>query len=221
MQTAEKKYKATSPSLIYKYNGTSGGTLITPDVFGSYPVGHNFPIKVTIIDNQNPTSGNQPLPDQGDRDDQRNGDEIYAKGIRLRIQLENDPSRHNNTYKMWMIEQNTSQGDCCVPTQLFHDVTGNNLLNPIQTDRWSATYLGSYRTKARDLDGTKKSDVFVNKWFPLKRKLKFVKDDTTSVARGMKEQLYLVIVGYDSHDTVGDTLIGNFRVSSTLYYSDP
>lgn len=221
MQTAEKKYKATSPSTVYKYNGIGGGSPVGADIYGSFPITHNYPVKMAIIDNNSPTTGNQPLPDQGDRDDQRNGDEIYAKGIRLRIQLENDAGRHNNTYKMWMIEMNSTSGDCCVPTQLFHDVTGNNILNPIQTDRWSCTYLGQYRTKARDVEANKKSDIFVNKWFPFKRKLKFVKDDTTSVARGMKEQLWLVIVGYDSSNSTGDLGLGNFRVSATLYYSDP
>lgn len=222
MQTAEKKYKSTSPSIVYKTNSSGTGCLqISADAFGSFALSHNTITKMQIIDNNAPQFGNQPLPLQGDQDDQRNGDEIYSKGLRLRIQIENDANRHNNTYKLWLVEMNRAQGDCGVPSQFFHNMTGNNQLDPVQTDRWTASYLGKYRTMARDVAVDAKTNILINKWIPFKRKMTFNKDDVSAVAKGMKEQLWLVIVAYDSTNTLYDTNIGNFRLNSTLYYSDP
>lgn len=191
------------------------------DGFGQIAVGHNFPFQVMMINNEAPNSSQHPIPSQGDGDGNRNGDEIYAKGFRLRMQIENDAGKHNNTWKFWLVEYNAVQGTPAVPADFFHAATGNNILDAIQTDRWKAKLLGVFRTKARDVGQDRKTDIFINKWVPFKRKLSFRSDDTLQIAKGMKTYLAIVGVGYDASNTAGNTGIGNIRINSTLYYGDP
>lgn len=221
LATAEKKYRMADLTQAFKFNGTTGVTPVIPDLFGQFPVGHNFPFAHYIFNNDNMSTAQHPIPAQGDGDGNRNGDEIYAKGIRIRMQLENDPGRHNNTWRFWLVEYDAKQGTPMVPAEFFHVSTGNRLLDSVQTDRWTAYKIGTYRTKARDVGADKKTDVFVNKWIPFRRKLTFKSDDSVTVAKGMKNYLAILGVCYDSSNTIGDTLIGNCRMNATFHYGDP
>lgn len=220
LSTAESKYKTADLKTGAYWNGASM-VGFTTDNFGQIAVGHNATWQVDILNNHTPNVTHHPIPAQGDGDGMRNGDEIYAKGIRLRMQLENDAGKHNNTWKFWLVEFNSVQGDPCVPAQFFHQATGNNLLDTVQTDRWTAKLLGTYRTKARDVGQDRKTNIFINKWIPFKRKLCFKADDNLQVCKGMKEFLCVVGVCYDTSNTLFNTGIGNFRIAATMYYGDP
>lgn len=220
LSTAESKYRTVDLKDGAQFNG-SGVSALTTDVYGQIAVAHNFPFMVYIFNNTSPSATTQPIPAQGDGDGNRNGDEIYAKGIRLRMQMENNAEKHNNTWKFWLVEWNTVQGNPCIPGDFFHVATGNNLLETIQQDRWKATLLGVYRTKARDIASTSKSDVFMNKWIPFRRKLCFRSDDSLVICKGMKEVYSIVGVCYDASNTAGGVGIGNIRINATLYYGDP
>lgn len=221
LSTAESKFKSTNLSQVINFNGT-GVVGVTADVYGQYPVGHNFPFALYIFNNTTPDANAHPIPAQGDGDSNRNGDEIYAKGIRLRMQLENNPDKHNNTWKFWLVEYNFDiQGHPCSPSSFFYQATGNNLMDSVQTDRWSATLLGTYRTRSRDVPTGARSDIFVNKWIPFRRKLCFKSDDSLVVAKGMKPHFSIVGVCYDTSNTTGGVALGNVRANATLYYGDP
>lgn len=226
LKTAEKKWRSVNLSDAWRFNGASGSTANTPDLFGQYPVGHNFPFMFHLVNNASADPTKHPIPTIGTTDQNRNGDEIYATGFRLRIQCENDANRHNNTWKFWLIQWNTVQGDPCVPANLFQVATGNNLIETIQADRYTVKYLGKYRTGARDVAVDAKTDVFIDKWIPYKRKLCFRQDTGTSsdnivISKGMKEMFTIVGVCYDASNTIGDTNIGNCRINGTFYYKDP
>lgn len=220
MSTAESKYRTVDCKDVYTYNGTTT-QVATIDIYGQIAVGHNFPFVAYIFNNPNPDATKHPIPVQGDGDGNRSGDEIYSKGIRLRLQLENDAGKHNNTWKFWLVEFNSVQGDPAKPIEFFHVATGNNLMETVQTDRWKANLLGTFRTKARDVPADKKTDIFIDKWIPFRRKLCFKSDDSIQVCKGMKELLGLVGVCYDSSNTAGGTAAGNYRLNATLYYGDP
>lgn len=220
LKTAEKKYKSVDSKQSYSWNGSAlvGSTV---DIYGQIAVGHNAPFQVNLINSSGPSTTDHPLPTQGDGDGFRNGDEIYAKGYRLRIQIENNANKHNNTWKFWLVEHNTVQGNPAVPSDFFHQITGNNLLDCIQQDRWRAHLLGTFRTGSRDVAVDAKTNIFINKFIPFRRKLCFKADDSIVVSKGMKEVLSLVGVCYDTSNTTFDTALGNFRVNTTLYYGDP
>lgn len=220
LSTAESKYRSVDlKDASYWNSATVVGSTI--DAFSQIACGHNALFQIHIINNHGPDPNKHPIPAQGDGDNLRNGDEIYAKGFRIRMQIENDAGKHNNTWKFWLVEWNTIQGTPCIPSEFFHAVTGNNLLDTVQTDRWKANLLGVFRTKARDVDPTSKTNVFINKWIPFRRKLCFKSDDSLVVAKGMKGALTLVGVCYDSSNTAYNTGAGNLRVNATFYYGDP
>lgn len=220
LKTAEKKYRSVDSKQFYIWNGTTyvGPTI---DLFGQIGVSHNAPFQFNILNNSGPNTSDHPLPVQGDGDGNRNGDEIYGKGFMLRIMCENDAGRHNNTWKFWLVEHNTVQGVPCVPSDFFHVVTGNTLIDSIQTDRWKARLLGSFRTRSRDVDPNSKTNVFIKKWIPFRRKLCFKSDDSIVITKGMKEVFSLVGVCYDTSNTIFNVALGNIRLSTTFYYADP
>lgn len=220
LQTAESKYKSVDLKQAFYWNGANNVSAVV-DAFGQIAVGHNAPFFATIINNDAPSATQHPVPSQGDGDGNRNGDEIYSKGFRLRMQLENDAGKHNNTWKFWLLEYNPVQGTPDVPSEFFHVTTGNNILDAIQTDRWNAKLLGVFRTKARDVGQDRKTDIFLNKWIPFRRKLCFKSDDTLQICKGMKTIFAIVGVCFDSSNTVFNTGIGNYRINATMYYGDP
>lgn len=221
LSTAEKKYRSVDLAQVFAYTGGTTINAVPPDAFGQYAVTHNFPFGFYIFNNDGMNTNYHPIPGQGDGDGARNGDEIYGKGIRVRIQLENDAAKHNNTWRFWLIEYDSKQGTPLIPAQFFHVATGNRLLDAVQTDRWTAHKLGTYRTKARDVGADKKTDIFINKWIPFRRKITFTSDDSLTVAKGMKNYLMIMGVCYDSSNTVGGTAVGNVRMNATFHYGDP
>lgn len=220
LKTAEKKFIPRDLKDQFSWDGLN----IVPgsvDVYGQVAVGHNAPFIVNIFNNNSPDSNKHPLPFQGSGDGDRNGDEIFATGIRIRMQLENNANKHNNTWKFWLIEWNSVQGNPCNPGNLFYSWTGTGLLDQVQTDRFKATLIGKYRTTARDVAVDAKTNIFINKWIPFKRKLSFVGDTSIQVSKGMKEQVSIVGICYDASNTLFYSGIGNYRMHATFYYKDP
>lgn len=220
LKTAESKYATRDLKASYKWNGSNTIPAST-DAFGQYVAGHNSLFCNFFMDNTSPSTATMLHIAQGDRDDQRNGDEIFSTGIRLRMQLENDAGKHNNTWKFWLAEYNTTQGEAIDPNTTFHSGTGNMILDTLQSNRIKLRLIGTYRTRARDVGADKKTDIFVNKWIPFRRKLQFAQDSSITVTRGMKEKFAIVGVCYDASNTVFDTNVGNYRMNATLYYKDP
>lgn len=221
LKTAESKYRSVDLKDVYYWNGANVVAGPAADIFGQIPVGHNTLFNINIFNNVSPDATKHPVPGQGATDGARNGDEIYAKGIRLRMQLENDAGKHNNTWKFWLVEYSTSSGSPCNPTEFFHAITGNNLMDSIQTDRWTARLVGVYRTKARDVAADAKTNVFVNKWIPMKRKFCFKEDNSLVISKGIKQVYTLVGCCYDASNTAFNVACGNYRVNATLYFGDP
>lgn len=222
LKTAEKKFVMRDLKDATEWSGV--GSIVqgmTTDNFGQLAVGHNQPFQIHIYNSAGPDSVKHPFPLQGQTDHGRNGDEIYATGLMLRIQMENDANRHNNVWRFWLIEWNSVQENPCVPDNFFFNIIGNRLLDTVQTDRYKARMIGTYRTKARDVAVDAKTNIFVKKWIPMRRKIVFRDDQTIIVSKGMKEFYTLMGVCYDSSNTLTTTRIGNVRACGTLYYKDP
>lgn len=220
LKTAEKKFITRDLKDAVSWNGLNVVSA-TVDVFGQISVGHNAPFTVNIINNTYPDAAKHPIPAQGVSDQSRNGDEIYGGGFMLRMQIENDANKHNNTWKFWLVEWNSVQGNPCNPGEFFFTQTGNNLLDTVQNDRWKAKLLGTYRTNARDVAVDAKTNILVKKWIPFRRKLSFRDDASIIVSKGCKEIFTIVGVCYDSSNTAFNTGAGNVRMNATFYYKDP
>lgn len=196
------------------YGGGALGNPMAPQFF------HNTISSFTIYD----SSYYGIFPSQGNSDGERRGDEIYTTGIRLRMAWTVPYDRRNSTFRMYVLPYNSTQGSPIDKTLLFHNISGNIMLDPIQTDRWKGIkYLGTYRCKSRDqaTDGQLKT-IMINKWIPLKRKVTFLNDGSVVPASGIKENLVILITAYDSIPTLAtDVLADHVNACATLYYKDP
>lgn len=226
LKTAESKYKSGDINESYIWNGVSAVVPMTKTAgvgAGNSILTHNCPFAFYLINNPNIATGsNKIIPTQGDGDGFRNGDEIYAKGIMLRIQLALYTSYHNAKVKLFLVEGNRVQGDPANPGEMYHVVTGNHMIDGIQTDRWRVSKLGTYKYKPSDISPTtNNADIFINKWIPFRRKFRFKQDDSWQICQGMKEWLAICGVAYDTTNTVTSVSIGDMRIHATLYYGDP
>lgn len=212
MSVAEKKRKDTSQlEWAFPYDITEKG----------YPIYHNSMQIVYLINNNSPSGVTNLGIFQGDQDDNRNGNEIYSKGIMFRSTIKVSADRKNSTFRMFLVEFNSSQGNPGDKNDFFHNITGSVLLDPKQTDRFKAQYLGTYRVSARDLATTQASTIIVKKWIPFKRHLSYTTDNSGSIAKGMKEHLAVVMVAYDTTNTIESDKVGFVQSSASLYYADP
>lgn len=216
LKTAEKKYKAVDVSANSAYDIAFGGNALN----------HNSIVELTLINNTNPNATYQLAMAQGDGDAFRNGDEIYAKGIMLRAGIVIPADRKNATFKVFLVEYNTVQGDPTVFSDIFHPGnTGKVVLDAVQTDRWNLNLLGTYRYKAHDTSSDlatgQRGEILIKKWIPWRRKLCFKADDSLVIAKGMKERLSILIMSYDNNSAFDTTTVGYVRTNATLYYGDP
>lgn len=170
----------------------------------------------------------QPIhPSQGTGDGSRIGDQIYVSGFRLRGEAEVAYDRKNTTFKCWLLEYDeTTSGSATVYTNLFHNVSGNGLTDSIQSKRykvikcWTMRYKG-LSTDAHDTPVT--GTILFNKWIPLKRNIHYQSDSSTAITKGIKQNLTLVVLPYDTYSTsaVSDIVCTNFTCCATMYYKDP
>lgn len=185
---------------------------------------HDLLHKTTIWDTTNHTL----FPGQGSSDSEREGDEIYTQGIKIRAVLKIPTDRKNTAVKFWYVPGNTVQGDPAT-TDFQHQVTGNAWIDPVQHKRWPGMrYLGKVRPGygMTNLDGPvhgqqKELTGFFSAWIPLKKKLKFL-HDTSSTPSNLKEAGYIVALAYDTTSTVvTNILVNDVEMCATLYYKDP
>lgn len=187
----------------------------------SFTCYHNSIIRPHLWYPNNPI-GNNMWPTQGNTDGNRQGDEIIVQGIRLRMVLNVPYDRRNTQFRMFFIMYNSTQGDPLNRTDFLHDITGNIMLDPIQTDRWPGVkYLGTYYCKGKDLQGTDHHTILINRWISMKRKVKFNSDGDV-MPSNLKENGAIVILPYSTTGALTtDQVATNCQMTATLYFKDP
>lgn len=175
--------------------------------------------------------GNGIFPSQQVTDGDRIGDEIQAVGIMIRGQIEIPYDRRDTVCDIYYVTNNTAVGGVTKGT-LFHNVTGNVMLDPIQTKRFSQVKkCGRYRCRPSDAgmhstgawlaDNVITKTIHFKKWIPLKRNVKFVADAST-VAANLPELGGLYMACADTLSTAsGDNVVASVDCTATLYYKDP
>lgn len=182
---------------------------------------HDVLTQVSVWD---PSSGGL-FPSQGPGDGQRRGDEIYLTGIMYRGIFQVPHDRRNMRFKMWFLQHNSSQGSPGTYGQFFHNITGDGMIDPVQTDRWKGVrYLGTFKCSASDQATGDPNDktIHVKRWIPLKRKVTFTEDGSVIPASGLKEEGSILIMPYDTITTlITDIVITRSEHCFTLYFKDP
>lgn len=177
-------------------------------------------------DNSQPTSIGT-----GNSDTARTGTEIYSLGFRVRGTFGLPFDRRNTTIKIWMVEYNSNQGSPTDVSNWYRNVTGNNLLDPINTERFPGVkLLRTLRAKSRDLyvqrgeftDAGNIHSLHYDIWIPWKRHLRYNGIAVENPRSGCKETVALIMACYDTRSSlVTDNVIVDHDQMVAFYYKDP
>lgn len=162
---------------------------------------------------------------QGDDDDKRIGNEIYLTGIKFRLMLGQKSDRPNVTFKIFVVEFNSSQaGTIENEAHFYHWASQNVLLDAVQSHRFKVHKAITYKGKLSSLEvGETSREVTypLQFWIPLKRKISFQQDSGTTPSSGMKDNFRIVIAAYDAYGTLSSDNIGYAQGCATVYFKDP
>lgn len=170
------------------------------------------------------------FPTVGDTENNRDGNEIMGRGFMIRGMFNIPYDRRDVRIDMYYVQHNTNMGNPL--TDLFHNVSGNVMLDPVNKKRWdNVKKLGSLRVKATDAgmhssgswlaDNVITKTVMFKRWIPLNKKLKFYADGASNVTN-LPEMGRILFFAYDTLSTAGtDTVVHSGSVNATFYYKDP
>lgn len=162
---------------------------------------------------------------QSDDDDGRIGNEIYLTGIKFRLLLGQKSDRPNVTFKIYVVEWDTNQaGTETNHSHFYHNVTGNVLLDAIQSHRFKILKKIVYKSNigSMEVGEVAKEKTFpLSFWLPMNRKINFQTDTGTMASMGMKENLKVVVAAYDAYGTVDTDNIAYIQGCASCYYKDP
>jgi len=172
---------------------------------------------------------------QGTAQNNRVGDEIFAKGIKIKLWLSNKKDRPNVIYRIFVCSAPKDTYNQAAPTGLFKGDIGNKLLDMFDTDRYKVVYhkiikVGSDQT-AVTADGTvgggtssiagKECSRLHSFYIPLRnRRIKY-ESDGGSVPMGSNNLLFCGVIAYDAFGTLTTDNIASFAGYATLYFKDP
>lgn len=76
----------------------------------------------------------------------RDGNEIYCKGVGIRMMLENKVDRSEVTYRLMVVK--SAKGDIPIRDTLFQGITGNKMLDYVDTSRYTLMMNKYFKIKA-------------------------------------------------------------------------
>lgn len=216
LKTAETKF------LSRRLTDTNCAEFPAPSRFG---LQHNNLNYFHIFNNTNPDSTKHPIPNQGDGDGARNGDEIYATGIRLAGSVQVYAAHKSATFRMFIVEYNdhvfSSGQDIGTYNAVLHNVSNSSMLDTFQHDRIRPKYLGTFSVPRKDIQDSTDGCFNFRRWIPFKRKFTFRQDDSPALATGIKNKVSLLIMPYDTINTSSGGTIAQCNIHATLYFKDP
>lgn len=178
------------------------------------------------------------FPGQGTSDVNRIGDRIICQGIMLRAVFDVPWDRKNVKLKAFFIPYNSDQGGVDTYDNVFHNITGNARLDPVQKKRYPGIkYLGTYQIEterapyytyaggdqvpAASVISSNTGTICIKKWIPMYNKKLFFRSDATNQPSNLKEAGAIVLAPYSTINTITtDNLILSGEMSATVYFKD-
>lgn len=161
------------------------------------------------------------MPAQGDGDSARNGDQIYTKGVSVRMLFGQKLDRMNVTFRVVVIRVTPQQEPPDIGS-MFDNIAQNVLLDYCNTDRYKVVYQKfikknvtpqlSTATEQRELTFSHKF------WIPRRNLVKF-RQDAAQEYSGFRHYMY--VFAYDAYGTATSDNIGYVQTITNLYYADP
>lgn len=159
------------------------------------------------------------MPSVGTDDSSRNGDQIYGKGVSVKMMFGQKADRMNVTYRIIVWKGSTDVKPAAL-NDLFHWDAQNILLDGTNQDRGQIVYQKFLkRNISPQLGTTQKELTFTHKfWIPYKRLIKFAGNSGTDYSG---DKYYMFIYAYDAYGTVHTDNISYVEAWSRFYYADP
>lgn len=198
--------------------------LYTP---GKIEVYHNSgsPASGIIINNVQ-MNANTCMPPQGNGDQARNGDRIYASGFSLRVLFGQKRDRPNVTWRCAVVS--VPKGTALTYATLLEAQTANCLLDGWNTDLctvlWQKYYkpaipMDSYNTTAGGNVTASLEYTFVRKFW-IKRKMEYKFQTDGSLTHNDRD-VHFVVFAYDAYGSLITDNIGYFQMWQKFCYRDP
>ncbi|WP_445772307.1 hypothetical protein [Rheinheimera sp.] len=236
MVTAAPKTQKSLIRLIKKVNLKESELKFKSRNLDYAAMNHDAIVKIPIWDKDALVSPVSVLPTQGLTDANRVGDRIHALKIKVRLHFDIPWDRKNCKLKVYFLEYNSDQGDPTNYGTLFHNITGNSRLDPVQLKRWgkSLRYLGDFKpqdmeasytyinsqTPAASALATNTASIYVNRDIYLNRKIFFTNDGAMTPSN-IKENGCLLIMPYATINTsTNDNIVIGMEGAATMYYKD-
>lgn len=190
---------------------------------------HNKIFQAHIWSPTGAVSGLQAMPFQGVGDDERIGDRITILGFMMRAHFDVPRDRRDCKIAVYFVPHNSGQGNPGDRLQLFHNITGATIADPIQNKRWvGIRKIGTFKLSATDnsygfnlADGSVQTKtIMINKFIPFKTKAYFTADNSNTCSN-LKEYGTICFAPYATRNTLETdniTLTGACNI--TTYYKD-
>lgn len=162
---------------------------------------------------------------QGSQQFNRVGDEVWPKGLSVRLWLSNKLDRPNVMYRIMVISVPPDQLTATNPSGLFAGAIGNKMLDYVNTDRYTVKYSKLIQPFSGDYSletgaANKEHSKMVKFYLPLKGKLAYTVDNG-ALPRYQKHILSLVVIAYDAYGSIATDNIASFSYLARFYFKDP
>lgn len=158
------------------------------------------------------------LPAVGTADDQRMGDQIYSKGVSVKMLFGQKQDRMNITYRIVVWKGSTDVKPASL-NDLFHWDANNILLDGTNRDRGKVIYQKFIKKNISSQLSTGRELTFTHKfWIPIRKLIRFAGNAGTDFSG---DKFYMFIYAYDAYGTLITDNIAYVDVWSKVYYADP
>lgn len=164
------------------------------------------------------------MPGQGDGDTNRTGDKIIARGFKVHALFGQKADRQNVTWRVIIVAQRPGLGILNY-SGLFKNMTGNGLLDEINTDRVTVLqqkYMKPLKSSIVSANaGVENSQEFTftrKFWIPRKMTYRF---ELNGGYQHQDKEIMMYALPYDAYGTLITDNIGYCHVWSKFCYKDP
>lgn len=174
-------------------------------------------------------NGSNQMPSQGTGDDQRNGDRINMSGFQLKMLCGHKFDRPNITWRILVVSiaKNSAQNSLFTYNTVFENVSGNAMLDSVNTDNVTILYQKFWKPQRSTLfadasgntDAATKEYTFTKKiWIPRKMEYKFVGNGSTT---HQDRDIYFIAIPYDAYGSLNTDNIAYLQLWQKTAYRDP
>lgn len=161
-------------------------------------------------------------PTQGDTEESRDGNDIYVKGITLRMQFNIPADRLNAKFRVAVIRSPKGSNPISSVAGMFDNITGNFMIDPWDKDRIQVVKQ-IFVAPGKSLNpgtatGGKEITHYRKIWIPFNKVVKFFDNNDTN--NSLLHDYHLVIYGYDTWGTLPGDIVGYCQIWQRLTFKD-